>query len=232
MIDPLSFGQCFVDPSGFIQPSGQCLIDPPSFGQCFVDPSGFIQPSRFGFIDNQPSGFVDPPGFIQNYRLVDRANDRRWGWGTGLVLDASGRIIFVLISRGVDGATAGTGVNVVVPSLGIGAVIRVVDCYAFVVGSIRIRRRRGRVNGATTHGGIVDGRTVVRNGVKIHLIASAFAPHFAVPVWNSGYLERGTVGPTHRTMVGLLIVAVGTFARTSWYIRAIHRHGLAILVAC
>ena len=159
MIDPLSFGQCLVQPSGFIQPSR------------------FVDPSRLSFIQNHRLGF------IQNHRLVDGANDRRWGWGTGLVLDASGRIILVLIRRGVDGATAGTGVNVVVPSLGIGAVIRVVDRYAFVVGGVQIRRRRGRVDGATTHGGIVDGRTVVRNGVKIHLIASTFAPDFAVPVW-------------------------------------------------
>lgn len=208
-----------IDPSGFIQPPGQCFVDPPGFiqnqcfiqpsDQCLVDPPSFIQNHRFG------QCFVDPPGFIHNHRLVDGANDRRWGWGTGLVLDASGPIILVLIGRGVDGAAAGTGVNVVVPSLGIGAVIRVVDRYAFVVGSVRIRRRRGSVDGATTHGGIVDGRTVVRNGVEIHLIASTFAPHFTVPVWNSSHLKRGTVGLTHCTMVGLLMVAVGTFARTS-----------------
>lgn len=219
------------EPSGLGDPSNS--VDNPGL----VDKPGFVNPSRL--IDCQPPGFVNPSGSIQPLRLVDpsrailRTHQLLRRRRASLVLHASGHVVAIQLSRGIQRLSACAGVDVVVPPLAVGTVIGVVHGYACFVGRERIRVGRRRVDRTATHEHVIYRRTIhVCAVVIIHLIRGRFAPDLSLPQHDSLHLVGRAIGPAGVTVVTDVGVAVVAQATAPDPIVAMDVNVFAVVVAC
>ena len=236
-----------MDPSGFVNPPRLIENEPSGLGDPsnsvdnpgLVDKPGFVNPSRL--IDCQPPGFVNPSGSIhcQPLRLVDpsrailRTHQLLRRRRASLVLHASGHVVAIQLSRGIQRLPACAGVDVVVPPLAVGTLIGGVDGYACFVGRERIRVSRGRVDRTATHEHVIYRRTIhVCAVVIIHLIRGRFAPDLSLPQHDSLHLVGRAIGPAGVTVVTDVGVAVVAQATAPDPIVAMDVNVFALVVAC